>query len=440
MKRKIRNSLLALVLASPTVWANMGLLDVWKLAAQHDAKLAQAKAQYEADRLQLKRARAALLPQVSLSASLTDQDSDLPNGAGDIRTEQVNLSVQQPLFNRKAWVAYDVAKRQVRQASLTWQQAQQDLMSRVVKAYFDVLLAQANVRLTRALETSNKLQWQRAQTSEKVGLAANTDVLQAKSAYDLARADRIKAENALNTAYENLAKLTGQRITALKSIRVDRALPQPQVDEAQWVSKALEHSLQVGIARQQAEQARLNVDLNKGDYFPTVSASASISDTTYIGSSRYVTYPDGRNRQIAVQLSWPLYSGGLTQASVAQAQRQARKALAAERDVREQVTLQVRVLLGNLRDGFALVEALRAAVASSQAFLDAAEESYRVGLKSLLDVLSARANANKAERDLIAALNDLVINRINLEAAVGDLDKADLERIEAVLVEGDGPP
>lgn len=442
MKKRIRDSLLLLALATPVAWADMGLLDIWKLAAQHDARLAQAKAQYEADSLQLKRAKAALLPQVNLNASLADVDTDLPANAGDVRSRQLSLSAQQVLYNRKALVAYDIAKQQHLQARLAWQQAQQDLMSRVVKAYFDVLLAQANVRLTRALEQSNRLQWERAKTSEKVGLSANTDVLQARSAYDLTRADRIKAENALITAYENLARLTGQHIKALKGVRADQALPRPKLDEQWWLEQALANGLQLKIAERQAAQARLSVDLNRSDYYPTLALAASITDTAYSDyDSRYAAqFPDSRNRQIALQFNWPIYSGGLTQATVEQARAQQRKALAAVRDARENTALQVRVLVGNLRNGFALVEALRAAVASSNAFLEAAEESHRVGLKSMLDVLSARANANKAQRDLIAALNDLVINRINLEAVAGDLDESDLVRVETVLVEGDGPP
>jgi len=442
MRRKIRNSLLLLALATPTAWADRGLLDIWKLAVQQDAQLAQAKAQYEADRLQLKRARAALLPQVNLNATWADRESDLPNSGGDVRSRQISINAQQVLYNRKAWVAYDIAQQQVQQAALAWRQAQQDLMVRVVKAYFDVLLGQADVRLTRALEQANRLQWQRALTAEKVGLAANTDVLQARSAYDLSRADRIKAENGLNIAYENLAKLTGQRITALKSIGVDSALPPVQSNEAQWLQRALENNLQLKIAAYQVTQARLNVALNKGDYLPTLALTAALTDTAYEGyDRRYAsTFTDNRNRQVALQLNWPIYSGGLTRATVEQARYQVNKALAAERDLRESTALQVRVLVDNLRNGMALVEALRAAVVSSQAFLQAAEESHRVGLKSMLDVLSARANAHKAQRDLIAALNDLVINRINLEAVAGDLNEADLARIESLLVAGDGPP
>lgn len=417
--------------------AEVGLVDVWRMALQHDAKLAQAQAQYAADKKQMTRAQAALLPQVNLNATLAQQDTDLPASAGDVRTRQISLQASQALYNKQAFVAYDLAKKQVQAAEVAWQVAQQDLMTRVVKAYFDVLLAQANVRLSNSLESSNKLQWEHAITSEKVGLASNTDVLQARSAYDLARADRIKAENALHTAYENLAKLTGQRLTQLKNIRADQPLPIDHLNEQQWLQQALAHNLQLRQVKLQTEQARLNVALNKAGYYPTVGLSLGVTDTAYSDyKSMYAPqFIDSRTQQVVLSLNWPLYSGGLTQATVAQARDQQRRALAGERDAQESTALQVRVLLSNVRNGRALVDALQAAVRSSRSFLEAAEESYKVGLKSLLDVLTARANANKAERDLIAALNQLVVDRLNLEAVAGQLDEADLKKVERVLID-----
>lgn len=436
MKRIINSAVLSIVLAG-SARADMGLLEVWQLAVKHDAKLAAAQAQYAADQKQLDRAKAVLLPQVSLNASLAQRDTDLPAGAGDVRTRQITLQANQALYNKQAFVAYDLAKKQVQAAEVSWQEAQQDLMTRVVKAYFDVLLAQANVRLTKSLEAANKLQWERATTAEKVGLASNTDVLQARSAYDLAKADRIKAENALNTAYENLAKLTGQRLTQLKTVRADKPLPIEALNEQAWEEKALAQNLQLKQVQIQADEARLNVDLNKAGYYPTLGLSLGVTDTAYddFKSLYAAQFVDSRSQQVALSLNWPLYSGGLTQASVAQARDQQRKALAGERDVRESTVLQVRVLVSNVRNGRALVDALQAAVRSSRAFQEAAEESYKVGLKSLLDVLTARANANKAERDLIAALNQLVVDRLNLEAAAGQLDEGDLQTVEQVLID-----
>ena len=412
------------------------LVGVWRLAQAHDAKLAQARAEYAAQRKQIDRARAALLPQINLKVSLVQSETDLPAGAGDVRTRQLTLQAQQVLYNRKALVAWDLAKTQVAVAEAAWRTAQQDLITRVVKAYFDVLLAQANVDLARSQEAANKTQWERAQTSAQVGLASRTDVLQARSAYDLSRAERIKAENGLNTAYENLAKLTGQRITALKSVRTKPA-HLLDGDDQTWIDRALANSPQLMQAARQRDSAEQNVDLQRSDFYPTLALTAQVQDTAYddFRTAYAATFRDNRASSLALVLDWPLFSGGLTQASMAQAQDQARKALEGLRDAREALQLQVRVLLADIRNGESLVDALQAAVKSSDAFLEAAEASYRVGLKSLLDVLTARANAHKARRDLVAALDDLVVKRLQLEAAVGDLDETDLKRMDALLTD-----
>jgi len=412
------------------------LLAVWRLAQAHDAGLAQARAEYDAQRREIDRARAVLLPQVSLQASLAASDTDLPNGAGDVRTRLLSLQATQALYNRKALVAWDVAKTRVAAAEAAWRQARQDLITRVVKAYFDVLLAQANVKLARSQETANRTQWERAQTSAQVGLASRTDVLQACSAYDLSRAERIKAENALNTAYENLSKLTGRRITALKTVQTRPPNLLAGSDE-DWIARALARSPQLQQIARQRDAAEQNVELARSDYYPTLALSAQVQDTAYTDyrSAYAASFQDSRATSLALTLEWPLFSGGLTRATVAQAQDQARKAREGLRDVREQLRLQVRVLLADIRNGQSLVEALQAAVASSDAFLEAAEESYRVGLKSLLDVLTARANAHKARRDLVAALDDLVVKRLQLEAVVGDLDEDDLKRMDALLID-----
>ncbi|WP_294948625.1 TolC family outer membrane protein [Sulfurivirga sp.] len=426
---------LALWCAATTARADMGLVEVWRLAVQHDAKLAQARARFEAQQKQLDRARAALLPQVNLTGSYGRSETDLPADSGDVTTRQIGLGLSQALYNRKALVAYDLAKKQVETARLAWQAAQQDLMTRVVKAYFDVLLAQVNLRQSRALEKANRLQWERATTSEQVGLAARTDVLQARSAWDLARADRIKAESALHTAEENLTRLTGRRLTALRGVATDRPVRLPDLNEQAWLRRALAGNLALRQAALGLEQAQLNVDLARSDYYPTLALTAGVTDTAYDNYNRLLSgvYQDTRAQQVALQLQWNLFAGGLTKATVAQAADSARETAEKLRDAREGTALQVRVLLDRLKEGQALVQALQAAVSSSRAFRDAAEESYRVGLKSLLDVLTARANAYKAERDLTAALNDLVVNQLALEAAAGDLTEDDLRRVDGYL-------
>jgi len=86
-----------------------------------------------------------------------------------------------------------------------------------------------------------------------------------------------------------------------------------------------------------------------------------------------------------------------------------------------------------------LVEANRAAVISNDAFLEAAEEGYKVGLKNLLEVLTARTNRFQARRNLAESLHNVVLSRLRLEAAVGQLNGDSLSEFERVLSNPSNP-
>ena len=417
------------------VRADVGLVDVWRMAVQHDPQLAQARAQYEADLRQLDRAQAALLPQVDAAASLTQTGTDLPASAGDVRTRRLSLNLQQALYNRKAFVARDLAEKQVDMARVTWRKAQQDLMLRVAEAYFQVLQAQAAVRVTRVLVQTREEQAMRAKLGEEVGITSEVDVLQAASGQAQSRADLIKARNALEVAYQNLAQLAGRRLTRLKGIDMAHSLALPLGTEKQWLDAALARNLQLRLAQLNEAVAAMNVSLEKSGHYPTVGLAASVTDTAYSDyDRRYAAqFPDSRTQQVSIQMNMPIYSGGGVSATVARARALQRKALAGEDAARQQVTLQVKVLFHDLQNGQALIEALQKTVEASQAFLERARESYLVGKNSMLDVLDAQSRWHKARLDLIEAVQNQLLNWLKLQALADRLDEQALQQVSAYL-------
>ena len=434
MKRLVSLLCLFWSMAS-AVQADVGLVDVWRMALQHDPQLAQARAQYEADLRQLDRARAALLPQVEASASLTRTETDLPASAGDVRTRRLSLNLQQALYNRKAFVARDLAEKQVEIARVTWHKAQQDLMLRVAEAYFQVLQAQAAVRVTEVLVHTREEQAMRAKLGEEVGITSEVDVLQAASGQAQSRADLIKARNALEVAYQNLAQLTGRRLTRLKGIDMARSPALPLGAERQWLDAALARNLQLRLAQLNEAVAAMNVALEKSGHYPTVGLAASVTDTAYADyDNRYAAqFPDSQTRQVSIQMNMPIYSGGGVSATVDRARALQRKALAGEEAARQQVTLQVKVLFHDLQNGQALIEALQKTVEASQAFLERARESYLVGKNSMLDVLDAQSRWHRARLDLIEAVQGQLLNWLKLQALADRLDEPALQQVSAYL-------
>lgn len=417
---------------SQSVWAqDYDLMSIYEMAKTHDAKIAQAMAKYEADKQVVDLVKAPLLPQISAQASYATTNSSAD--FSDSTSTSAAIILKQSLYQHDVWARFKQSKNQHKTAEYALRTAEQDLILRVAETYFKVLLASEDVTLTKALESANKTQWERAIASAEVGLASRTDVLQAKSSYDIALSDRLNAESGYDSALEELMQLTGSSIETLKSMRLDVNLPLTDLSIQDWEQKALAQNLTVLTIAEQASIANQEVDVQKGGYWPQVNFQASYTDSKYKKNELNAFNRSRQDVSFSITASVPLYSGGATQIQVSQARANYKAANMGLRDSQEQARLAVRVLVRNIQKGMERIYALRAAVKSSDAFLEAAEEGYKVGLKSLLEVLTAQANRFKAHRDLASAIQTNIVNQLKLELTVGELDVADIEQFNQLL-------
>ena len=409
----------------------VGLLDVYQMAAVQDAKLAQARAQYQADQQGYQTAKAALLPQIQADASYSVADSSV--NTSDVTTRDVSLTLNQSLYKHELWAGFEQVKQALETSKYTFQTAEQDLVLRVTEHYFSVLLAQKTLQLFKAKEKADLSQLERAEASAEVGLASRVDVLQAKSSYDLSKSERINAENSVDISFEKLMKLTGKSVRHLKAFPVKVALPAVALNIPELEAKAEKHNLAVRQTMSQVESANLEVDVQKGGYWPSVTLQAKVSDTAYSDYNAGASFNDSQRTSVGVAVSMPLYTGGSTSSKVSAARYQQTAAKEKLRDSQEEARLNVRLQARNLERGESLVAALQEAVNSNDAFVEAAEEGYKVGLKSLLEVLSARSNQTAARKNLVEALHNQVLNKLRLESAIGDLTTEDLEAFDHLL-------
>src|SRR5467141_858153 len=123
------------------------LLSVLNEALANDPVFGSARFAQQASSESEPQARAALLPNVSLSASINETRSHLvsdnnqiePSFAQTFTTWGPTLQVALPLYRAQLWDALSQSKLTVRQSELQFAQAREDLMVRVAQAYFDVL-------------------------------------------------------------------------------------------------------------------------------------------------------------------------------------------------------------------------------------------------------------------------------------------------------------
>jgi outer membrane protein len=149
------------------------------------------------------------------------------------------------------------------------------------------------------------------------------------------------------------------------------------------------------------------------------------------------TFPDifnkSNDRQIGLQFTLPIYSGGATQSRVRQAQYQwiaakegvVQSSRATERQARD-------AYLGVI-SGIARVQALRQALESNQTSLRATEAGYEVGTRTSVDVLNARRLLVQAQTDYAGARYDYIVSVLQLRLAAGNLDRTQLTELNGWL-------
>lgn len=155
-------ALIMLVAWSAPVFG-LDLLSAYRLARHHDPRLAAARAVYQAVLAQVPAARARLLPQLAVTGS--DEWTRAETAFQDplFGPSQVNRTVDawtwsvqltQPLVALPPFFAYGAAQAQAQAATARYAQAQEDLIVRVARAYFGVLIARARLRAAHGVEAA----------------------------------------------------------------------------------------------------------------------------------------------------------------------------------------------------------------------------------------------------------------------------------------------
>src|SRR5690606_7359206 len=135
---------------------------------------------------------------------------------------------------------------------------------------------------------------------------------------------------------------------------------------------------------------------------------------------------------VGLNASIPIVTGGYNSANRARASAeldQARQELrAAEEAAIAEVTRQYTALIG----GEQRIRALQVAVESSQQSLIAAEESYRYGIRSNVDVLRSQDRLYESRRELTDAIIDYLYAATALRSSAGALADEEFNEISAV--------
>lgn len=352
-------------------------------------------------------ARAAALPFLTLGGSWTILDHDRILAGRLVspgQSLQGTITAGVPVLNLSRWYGWAHAADGVDVAGLSDADVRRTVAITTARSYLAVVAAHRAVDVSQSAVNVGRAHEEYAVARRKGGVGNELDVKRAEQERWAAEFQLQLANVALARGQEALGFLCGAS-GPLDSTGVPAVTFYPGLEQAE---KAVDGRQDVKAAAGRSDLARAVWKDSWADWMPTVAAAIQgYAQTNAVDP----TPPSGWVATFIA--SFPLFEGGLRPA-----QAQERRALAVEADeslkgIVRQARSEVRLSFETLRYAYAGYEAARNGASSASTALDLANQAYRAGATSNLDVIDAERRARDAA--LTAVIAEDAVRQANLD-------------------------
>jgi len=318
-----------------------------------------------------------------------------------------------------SWHGVNQARRMNEATEHQFDRTEQEIVFRVVSAYYEVLLAAKQVEVSKQAVTTAQSILECSQARFDSGLAVESDLLTAKVRRAAREQEAIRARNNVEMAQAELNTAMGMPVDSpfqLTEALAERTLPIPALQEVEKQASTNRPDLK-RIASEEAAQ-RQSVAIAKSSFGPRVNAFAGweMDNPTFLAGG------GGNNWLGGIELQFDIFQGGAKRAELSRQRALEEKVVAMKQAAGDGVRLEVRRAYYNMDAGRQQIEVARAAIALAQESLRINQDRYESGLSTITDLLGAEESARRSQTDYWEAIYRFQTSYASLELASGSLN------------------
>lgn len=383
-----------------TWWKAFGDPLLEQLAAQvtvNNQNLKVAEAQYRAARATLAGASASAFPAASLAASETRSASTATGGAAPPASTAYAVS---------AGVNWEIdvwgrIRRNVEGADARLLASAADLAAArlstqalLAQTYMQLRAAESQMHLLRRTVLAYRRFLDLTRNRLAVGVASALDVAQAETQLANAEAQALDSENLRSQLEHAIAVLAGQAPAAF-AIPADGRLPDVPASPTLLPSHLLENRPDIAAAERRMAAANAQIGVAEAAFFPVLNLGGNLGQRNSALASLFSA--PARFWSVGPALALSLFDGGSRAAGIEQASAAYDQSVAS---YRQTILLAFQEIEDNLAAARFLAqesEAQARALAAARRAREIAENQYRAGVSSALNVVIAQTAELNAE-------------------------------------------
>lgn len=294
------------------------------------------------------------------------------------------------------------------------------IVQAVDTAYYQVQLAQEQIRIAKADEEFSEDQLNETEKLRAAGRATSADVNNFRVRMLAARANVTAAMGLRDTGLVALAELMGlpgalppdDLEMPLLAEETEAEMTTP--DAQPWIARALENRPDLQQLRHMLEADEERVRVVQGRFMPTMALTGSWG---FDRGSNLEYDRDDQSSAVVFEFRWDLFTGGARRARLHQAESRRAETAATVNRLRLSIQSEIRQAIFDLRDAQEQIRLQRENVIVAKDNRRVVQAGYLAGKETL-------NRLNEAQRDYLTADADLILARIRLRQAWSDLNAA----------------
>jgi outer membrane protein len=327
----------------------------------------------------------------------------------------------------------DEDRAQLLAANFEFNQVHLKIVSRVLAAFFRLQQTQGEVAAAEANLTSARTVREAAEQRLDLGVATVPDLLEARSAEARAVYNLESARGARMIASGNLATvLTASPASDYKVQSLD-SLPIPNgLNETaeQAINKALSQRPDLLAQMERVRAASGAITSARSEWYPRLTFQGDEDFLRAYGEQTPFpgVYAGANTYHAELSLNWTVFDGGRRRNEVEQAHASQKQAQSAVDRMRDEVSDEVWKAYSDVNTAFRQRDAATMLLTASTDSYEAALQSYRLGVRNLVDLLAAERDLADARSADITARVSVLNSLAELAYSTGDLLKTTARR------------
>ena len=313
-----------------------------------------------------------------------------PSAVSDFQT---SFSFEQPLFAPKAYIALDMAEKEVGAKGNDFERKKEEVAFRVFKTFLGVQTAKAYVGVAEKAVEDAKEHYRIAESRYDNSLGLYSDVLRARVALSSSEESLVSAQKDLEVAKRALGLMLG--LTESVDVTPDR--PSFQVEDIDhYYGEALSRKdlLSLEEHHKNAENA---LRMANAGYLPSVGLGGTYQLNDHRGPLR----GEGDSWQLVAFLRWDIFDGAKREHEREKAKHKIAESAEYLDGLKKELRYKVYAAYLGVDESKKGLELARAALKSAQEGSRLVLKRYENSLSTIVDLLDVQTSLDAARADVV---------------------------------------